>query len=183
MHQPAEQWRRLKANERIHPVWKYTDGALRVGLFNLLPPRVFGVDRYNPYTNTLFINSDDPSSAVYESAAAKDDHSSSMPGVLAVSRYLPVVPVWQESRIATDSLTYARIQQNPSLERDLYPTAYSQIGGSIFSEGYALTSNAGTSPFYVAPVVSIAGRVAGCGLGKLVANRIYPQTNVPSSSW
>jgi len=52
-YEPREQWERLKANDRISPLFKYTGGTLSIAIYSLLPGRILHNDGYNPYTNTL----------------------------------------------------------------------------------------------------------------------------------
>ena len=40
--------------------------------YTIFPGRVFGGDRYNPFTNTINLYSDHPSIALHEAAHAKD---------------------------------------------------------------------------------------------------------------
>jgi hypothetical protein len=169
-YDPKEQWRRLRANDRIHPLWKYTDGSLRVVTSSVLPGRVFGYDQYNPYTNTLAINSDRPALAVYEAAAAKDFAGSKIPGVYATTQYLPLVPIWQQAKVSTDALTYSHVQGNRELKHELYPTTYAKIGGSLLiADAYSVMPGASSVPYYVAPLISSVGRGIGYAAGKVVS--------------
>ncbi|MCU0711033.1 MAG: hypothetical protein MUC43_03160 [Pirellula sp.] len=174
-YNPADQWRRLWNNEDIHPVWKYTDGSVRVIASTILPERVFRMDRYNPHTKTLHLNSSDPTRAVYAAATAKDFLGHPWPGLYAVSRYLPIVPAYQHSRIAQDAISYAQNQEDWEFERRMYPTAYSRVGGSLLSEVYGVAPGTSGMPFFAGPVMSLTGRLVGRGVGRWHANNRQQQ--------
>ncbi len=67
-YDPKEQWRQLRENRRVGAGWRYSLGTLSLVSYTLLPGRVFGGDSYNPYTNTLNIDSDVPAIAILEAA-------------------------------------------------------------------------------------------------------------------
>ena len=170
-YDPSDQWRRLWNNDEIHPLWKYTDGSMRVIASTILPERVFRLDRYNPHTKTLYLNSTDPTRAVYAAATAKDFLGHPFPGLYAVSRYVPIVPAFQHGRIAQDAILYAHAQDDWELERRMYPTAYSRVGGSVLSEVYGIAPGTSGMPFFVGPVMSLTGRIFGRGVGKWQADK------------
>lgn len=170
-YDPSDQWRRLWDNQDIHPIWKYTDGSMRIIASTILPERVFRLDRYNPHTKTLYLNSADASRAIYAAATAKDFLGHPWPGLYAVSRYVPIVPAYQHGRIAQDAITYAQNQDNWELERRMYPTAYSRVGGSLLSEVYGIAPGTSGMPFFIGPVMSLTGRLIGRGVGRWHANQ------------
>jgi hypothetical protein len=170
-YEPSEQWRRLRSNTRIHPIFKYTDGAARVFVSTVLPNRVFHSDSYNPYTNTLSINSDSPSSALIESAASRYSHSAGNPGWRAASQNLPFVSIYHQSKIASEALSYVQAKQEWPLEKELYPAAYGSIGSSVFLEGYALSPVTGPAGLIAGPAASMVGSAAGSGLGNMAAKK------------
>lgn len=171
-HDPAEQWKRLQNNPGVHPLWRYTDGVLRVGTYALLPPRVLRVDTFNPYTRTLSINSGRPASAVYQAARAKEFASTPWPGFYAASSYVPLVPVAQEIAATNDALTYAREKNNLQLERDLYPWTYGSIASSALTGGLAIAPELQNTPLLSAPLSNAAGLVSGSIAGGVVAERV-----------
>ncbi len=167
-YDPAEQWRRLRENDRIHPFWKYTSGTLAHLQYAWLPGRVFHYDSYNPYTNTLNINSSMPSMALYEAAEAKIIRGRRYPGTYLAACYLPIVPLVKDARIASDVLSYARVREEWELERQLYPQIYSALGADLVSQATSLVPAASYMPFYYKPLLSLAGRAAGGATGKAV---------------
>ena len=169
---PAEQWQRLRENTRISPIFKYTDGAARVLASTIFPARVFHSDSYNPYTNTLSINSDSPANSVLEASAKKVSASATYPGIQAASSNLPFVSIYHSSRIASEALSYSRARNDWELERALYPTAYGNIGSSVFLEGYALNPVKGPVGLVAAPVASMVGGAVGSGIGSVKVQQI-----------
>jgi hypothetical protein len=181
-YDPTDQWRRLWNNEDIHPIWKYTDGSIRIIASTILPERVFRLDRYNPHTKTLHLNSADVSRAVYAAATAKNFLGHPWPGLYAASRYLPIIPAYQHGRIAQDAINYAQNQDNWELERRMYPTAYARVGGSLLSEVYGVAPGTSGMPFFVGPVMSLTGRLFGRGVGKWQANKRQQEIQESESS-
>jgi hypothetical protein len=180
-HDPNEQWNRLQNNPTVHPMWKYTDGALRVGMYSLMPPRVFRVDTFNPYTRTLSINSGRPASAVYQAARAKEFASSPWPGFYAASSYIPLVPVAQEIAATNDALTYAREKNDAELESDLYPWTYGWIASSALTGGLAITPELQNTPLIAAPLSNAAGLVSGSIAGGVMAERVARRSQTTSA--
>ncbi len=177
-YQPIDQWQRLIKNNEVHPFWKYTDGSFRVLSSTLLPERVLRIDRYNPHTKTLHINSGNPASAVHAAATAKDFLGNKNPGVYAISQHVPLLPVWQQLKITKDSLQYARTNEDWSLEKGIYPKAYAKIGSSLLSDAYAFVPGSGGLPFFAAPAVSMAGRVFGRTAGEIQVQRLSQHRNL-----
>lgn len=167
-YDPAEQWRRLRQNDRIHPFWKYTAGSITHLQYAWLPGRVFHYDKYNPYTNTLSINSSMPSMAVYEAAEAKIIRDRRYQGAYLATCYLPVVPLLHDVRVANDVLSYARLRQEWELEKQLTPQIYAAIGSDLVSQATSLVPTASYFPFYYKPLLALGGRVAGKASGQAV---------------
>ncbi len=167
-YDPAEQWRRLRENDRIHPFWKYTFGSLNHLQYAWIPGRVFHYDKYNPYTNTLSLNSSMPSMAVYEAAEAKVLSDRRYPGFYAASCHLPVVPLIKDVRVANDVLSYSRVREQWELEKQLYPQIYTAFGSDLVSQATSFIPSAAYLPFYYKPLLSAAGGVAGNLTGRAV---------------
>lgn len=174
-HDPVEQWKRLQANPHIHPVWKYTDGSMRVLSYSLMPPRLFRSDSYNPYTNTLSINSSSRASAIYEAARVKVTTANDWPGAYATSRYIPLVPVGHNVQVTSDALAYARTREDDGLEKEMMGHSYASIGGSAVANtvslatGFVDTQNVGITA--VAFTGSAVGSLAGYGAASLASRR------------
>ena len=73
-------------------------GAISVIGYTVFPGRIFGGDRYNPYTNSLYLNSDVTALVLREAAYGKDIHSQKMPGTFAAIQDLPVIGLWSDTR-------------------------------------------------------------------------------------
>jgi len=173
-YDPKAQWARTKANPRIAPIWKYTGGALSVATYSIFPGRVFHSDSYNPFSNTLSINSSDPTWSLYQAGLAKDYRSKHWQGTYAVLQRVPVFPVVQHTKATSDVLTYARVHDMWDLERQLYPTAYANLGAATVMEGLAFVPFSAGLPFYVAPLAIITGGVVGGSSGYAVAKQQEP---------
>ncbi|MCY2965432.1 MAG: hypothetical protein NT069_17660 [Planctomycetota bacterium] len=164
-YDPEDQWRRLKENERVAPAWKYTLGAASVVGYTLLPGRVFGKDNYNPFTNTLSLNSPDPNRGLYEAAWAKDVHTKSHVGSYVAFSSLPGISLAREAKKTEDVVGYLQAEEQWELEKQAYPALYAQLGSQ--SAGLA-------SPFVsaiISPVIGLGGGIVGHTTGRVVAGQ------------
>ncbi len=91
-YDPGGEWRRLVKNKEVGAGWRYTVGTLDVLAYTLFPGRLFGEDRYNPYTDSVYIYSDIPSIAQEQAAHAKLVRQRAHPGTYAALTSLPIVP-------------------------------------------------------------------------------------------
>lgn len=170
-YNPRQQWHRLQDNERIAPFWKYTGGTLHHIGYCLLPGRAFGRDSYNPYTNTLSINSTLPEQTVFHSGYVKKLYDQRYPGTFVAVNWLPVVPLFRDASVSSDVLSYARAKKDWELERNLYPQVYGRMGGDIVSQATSLIPGFAYLPFYTRPLLSGAGSIAGRATGEVVAEQ------------
>lgn len=176
-HDPAEQWRRLRANREISGFWKYTGGTLQHLQYCLVPGRVLRRDSYNVFTNTLSINSIRPERTLYAAATAKYLCERDYPGAFATGCYFPVVPLFRDYHVGNDVLSYARYRQDWELEQRLYPHVYGNFGSELVSQGTSLFPQFAILPFYVRPMLSLGGRVVGKGAGAYVSQQRQPATS------
>jgi hypothetical protein len=176
-YDPQEQWRRLRSNDRIAPIFKYTGGTLRHVRYCILPGRVFGFDSYNAYTNTLCIDSASEASAVFHAGYVKKLYAEKYPGIYMAANWLPIVPLWRDAVVSSDVLTYARSQQDWRLEKQLYPELYGRLAGDVVAQA---TSFVPAVAFYTRPVITQTGKVTGRLAGRAVAQR-QEQTMKPQS--
>ncbi|MCP4190841.1 MAG: hypothetical protein GY768_09455 [Planctomycetaceae bacterium] len=156
---PIDEWRRLVENKSVPAIARYTFGTLHNVGYTLIPGRIFGDDKYNPYTDTLSVYSDVPSIAMTEVAYAKDIRSRKHPGWYVVGQEFPVLGILHETYATQDALNYLAMDDDPDSRseatRVLYPRYGSSVGGNIggmWSEGDAALTIAG------AVVGHIAGR-------------------------
>lgn len=168
VYQPRRQWARLRANPNVRPIWKYTGGAVNWLRYTLVPMRVLQADYFDPFTNTLSINSADPHKVLFEAAVAKEFHNHRNLGVgaYAMLQYVPFVPVYQTARASSDALTYSRCHLDGEFDRDLYPLAYSRVGSAAVGEVLSITDISPNAPRLLAPVLRISAAVAGRMLGR-----------------
>lgn len=134
---PGDEWRRLVDNENVGAGWRYTLGTVSLIGYTLLPGRLLGGDRYNPYTNSVYVYSDVPSLAIQSAAYGKDVQGRTHPGTYAAVNQLPVVSLWHETINTNDALGYARASGDYALEaesvRILHPFYGMRVGGAIGS--------------------------------------------------
>ncbi len=160
-YDPKGEWQRLRENRRVAAGWRYSAGLLSMAHYTLLPGRVFGGDTYNPFTNTLYINSDVSAVVLHEAAYAKDIHSQSLPGTYAVFNELPVMSLWRHTKGVNDILGYARTNDDWTVERETYRVVYPQMGVHSMS----LTGT--FVPWWEGILFTVAGATAGHVTGQV----------------
>ena len=129
---PREQWQRMRQNDRIAPAWKYTFGTGRWLADVIAPARLFGGEEYNPFTNTLMVNSDAPAVLLHEAAFAKDVRSRKYPGMYASVNELPVLSLWRRVVGAQDVISYAQSLHDWPVEEEAYIVLFPQMGAETF---------------------------------------------------
>ena len=180
-YNPREQWNRLRSNTRIAPFWKYTGGTLYHVGYCILPGRAFGMDSYNGFTNTLSINSTSPANSILHAGYVKKIYDQRYPGTYIAANWLPIVPLFRDSSVSNDVLTYARIKGNWPLEKDLLPRTYAKLGGDAVAQATSLIPGVAYLPFYFTPALSAAGSAAGNAAGTFVAKNRENQLSPPLS--
>jgi hypothetical protein len=134
-YMPGNQWSRLFKNRTVGAGWRYTLGILSVTLYTILPGRFFGGDAYNPYTNTVYLYSNDTSVALHEGGHAKDFGRREYKGTHAAVYALPFASLYYEARASNEALGYLRCQQNNEEQKDaykiLYPAYSTYVGGNM----------------------------------------------------
>ena len=168
-YDPKGQWRRLRETRHIAAPWRYTFGTITLVQYTLLPGRVFGGDYYNPYTNTLYVNSDVPAVVLHEAAYAKDVHSRKLPGTYASINELPLIGAWRHVIGINDVLGYAQLNDDWEVERETYCVVYPQMG--IYST--ALTGS--FVPFWDGMIITVGSAVAGHATGQVAMSRRMKQ--------
>lgn len=137
---PQDSWRRLFHNKGVKWPYRYTLGLLSVLILDtLLPGRIFGGDRYDPYTHTVHIYSDLPSIALHELGHAADFNERRYRGSYALLRILPGADLYQEHQATSLAFKYIREQELLPLEIEaykiLYPAYGTYVGGYFFGYG------------------------------------------------
>ena len=170
-YDPSEQWRRLRDNANISPIWKYSAGTLQHLEYCLIPARVTRRDKYNVFTNTLSINSSRSEQALYGAATAKYLLSKEYPGAASTACYFPIVPLIRDYRVACDVLSYARLRNDWEMEKRLYRQVYGRFGSDAVSQATSLIPQFAYLPFYVEPALSLGGRLVGSGTSYFVVKQ------------
>ena len=166
-YDPKEQWQKLHENKLIGAGWRYTIGSVSVIGYTLLPGRIFGGDRYNPFTNSLYLNSDVSVIALREAAYAKDVHSRKLPGTYAVTQEFPFVGLWSDSRAVRDVIGYAHAEEDWETEQQAYKVLFPQMGVESTSIGGTFLS----SVWWGGPVLAASGAAVGHVTGRTLAKR------------
>lgn len=157
-YDPAGEWQRLRENRRVGAGWRYTMGTWHWLGYTLLPGRVFGGDRYNPYSDSLYVYSDVAPLGMVEGAYARDVKDRTRPGTYAFFQEFPVLCLWHETLATNTTLDY--VAQNGSVDdydravHLLYPRYGAAAGQSV--EAFL--------PFQ--PFATLTGAVAGHAAGR-----------------
>lgn len=140
---PHDSWRRLFTNKGVKWPYRYTLGFFSVLLLDtLLISRIFGADRYDPFTHTVHLYSDLPSVALHELGHAKDFGQRRYRGSYALFRIIPFADLYQEGKATDYAFEYVRAQK--MIEREiesykvLYPAYGTYAGGYLFGYGSIL---------------------------------------------
>lgn len=169
-YEPGNQWSRLFKNHTVGAGWRYTLGVLSVTRYTVLPGRFFGGDAYNPYTNTIYLYSNEPSVALHEGGHAKDFGRRNLKGTNAALYSLPFAALYYEARATNDALGYLRCQRDTKAQKDadklLYPAYATYIGGSV-------------GQVIAAPVLYLAV-IPGHIAGHIAAANVKPASTEPA---
>lgn len=172
IYDPGEQWRRLRSNDRMHPLVRYTGGTLGWLRYTLLPRTVFRSDHYDPFTRTLSLNSDHPARAILESARVKEFNRDRWigPGAYAMLQSAPLFPLLHESRAASDALTFSEHHLEGDWQDQLYPLAYARIGSAAVSEALSVVTFSPGTPLFVRPLLIGSGNLTGRSVGRWMSS-------------
>jgi hypothetical protein len=165
-YDPGGQWRRLRENTMVSPAWRYSVGVFSWLGYTILPNRVFGGDQYNPYTNSLYLNSDVPAVVLHEAAMAKNVHSRRFSGTYAAIHELPVISLFNHGRAVGDVLGYARAENDWQTEHDTYYVVYPRMGMECTAPAASFIAG-----WWSAPVLALGGAAAGHVAGRTLAAR------------
>lgn len=175
-YDPAGEWRRLRANTRVAAGWRYTAGALSVAVYSMFPGRVFGTNRYNPFTDTLSVNSDRPVALLYEAAVAKDVRGRRLPGTYAAATSVPGVSLVRGVTATNDVLSYARHESDWATERAAYRELYPRVVMSGTTTAAPLVATVG---WWAGPALRLGGAVVGRGAGWVAEARREAEVKAP----
>lgn len=152
---PKEDWHRLEANAAINPLLKYSLGPAYWLGNAMIKPSVWGKNYYDPYSNTLHINSNNPIEIIAEMSYAKIIQRQSYPGLYALGSKLPLIAIWAQKQKTNEMIAYAKSKQDWELEKATYRKMYPSMlnGSSIVGMFFG--------PFYLRPAISVGGVLAG----------------------
>ena len=163
-YDPLGEWRRLGANKEVGAGWRYTVGAFDTLVYTLVPGRLFGADRYNPYTDSVYIYSDIPCLAQEQASYAKLVHARPHPGTYAALTSLPVVQLWPEKQSKNDVLDYTLANGTPAQQKEATRVLYAEFGAEV----------GGQASIFLGSNLPLT--LAGAGIGH-VAARYSPNTS------
>ena len=160
-YDPVGEWRRLGANKEVGAGWRYTVGAVGTLTYTLLPGRLFGADRYNPYTDSVYIYSDIPCLAQEQAARAKLVHTRPHPGTYAALTSLPVVRLWPQKKSKNDVLDYTLANGTAAQQEEATRVLYAEFGAEV----------GGQASLFLGSNLPLT--LAGAGIGHIAA-RLKP---------
>ncbi len=176
---PLQDWKRLRNNKTVGWGYRYTLGVLSLAGETLLPGRIFGGDRYNPYTATIHLYSDVPAIAMHEAAHAKDFSRRKWQGTYAAVYLLSPAPLWHERIATSDVLYYTTVKQDDQLQREAYRILYPAYGTYVGSSlGMFLPKYA--DPLYITSV--LVGHAAAHHHAYALPELMYLSQNSEASS-
>ncbi len=120
---PGNQWQRLFKNRTVNGGWRYTFGIVSVVGYTILPGRFFGGDAFNPFTNTIYLYSDEAVIALHEAGHSKDFGSRKYKGLHSAIYLLPIVNLYYEAKATGDVLGYLHCRDTEG-EKDAYKLLY-----------------------------------------------------------
>jgi hypothetical protein len=156
-YDPVGEWQRLRANKEVGAGWRYTVGAFDTLAYTVFPGRLFGSDRYNPYTDSVYVYSDIPCLAQEQAGYAKLVHARPHPGTYAALTSLPVVQLWPEKKSKTDVLDYTLTNGTPEQQQEATRVLYAEFGAEIGGQASLLLGS------------NLPLTLAGAGIGHVAA--------------
>jgi len=156
-YDPIGEWHRLRANKEVGAGWRYTVGAFGTLAYTVFPGRLFGSDRYNPYTDSVYVYSDIPCLAQEQAGYAKLVHARPHPGTYAALTSLPVVQLWPEKQSKTDVLDYTLTNGTAAEQQEATRVLYAEFGAEIGGQASLLLGS------------NLPLTLAGAGVGHVTA--------------
>jgi len=152
---PKEDWKKLQENESVNPLIKYSLGSINWVESVVVRPSFWGINRYDPFTNTLHINSNDPVAILAELSTAKIIKSKKNPGLYALASTIPLISIYTQKQKTNEVIAYAKTTQDWELEKTTYRNMYPRILDGSSNAGFLFTS------FYVGPAITLTGVTIG----------------------
>ncbi len=152
---PKEDWKKLQENESVNPLIKYSLGSINWVESVVVRPSFWGINRYDPFTNTLHINSNDPVAILEELSTAKIIKSKKNPGAYALASKIPFISIYTQKQKTNEVIAYAKETQDWELEKATYRQMYPKIldGSDMVASLFA--------SFYIGPAITLTGVTIG----------------------
>jgi len=174
---PRRDLKRLVKNRKVAWPYRLLIGLPITLLFDvLLPGRVFGGDRYNPYTDTVQLYSDLPAVALHEAGHSHDFNKRRYKGTWALIRLIPGVNLIQEYLASDEAVRHlheaGQFREECSAHEILHPAFGTYAGGQIPFPGASLAG---------ALVGHLTGRITSHNCRQDLRNHQEAQAGAPSA--
>jgi hypothetical protein len=170
-YDPVGEWQRLHSNDEVGAGWRYTVGVFSTLAYTVFPGRLFGSDRYNPYTDSIYVYSDIPCIVQEQGSYAKLVGSRRHPGTYAAVASLPVVRLWPQKQIKRDVIDYTLATGTPEQQREATRILYAEYGAQVGGQASLFVGS--NLPF----------TLVGAGIGHVAARvRKSPSSDLPEVS-
>ena len=173
---PGDEWRRLVQNDHVAPGWRYTFGALDTLGYTLFPGRIFGGDRYNPYTNSVYVYSDVPALAQVPAAYAKDVNTRKYPGTYVFTQSFAGFNMIHETVTTKDVLAYTQSNSTTEELREAH---------DVLSPRYGLALGGTAGSFVnINPAngsLQLVGLIGGHAVGRYRSSQIMDGSSTAST--
>src|SRR5262249_55955205 len=132
--------------------------------------RLFGSDRYNPYTDSVYIYSDIPCLAQEQASYAKLIRGQRHPGTYVALTSLPFVQLWPEKEVKTDVLDYTLAYGTPAQQTEATHILYAEYGAEVGHQASVLFG------------AGIPLTLAGAGVGHISASAQDAAADAPDAT-
>ncbi|HVF15778.1 MAG TPA: hypothetical protein VNA21_02675, partial [Steroidobacteraceae bacterium] len=102
---------------------RFTIGFASVVGYTILPGRFFGGDAYNPFTNNVYLCSNESAIALHEAGHSKDFGRRKFKGTHAALYQLPLASLYHKAKATGDAIGYLR-SRDLDAEKDAYDLLY-----------------------------------------------------------
>lgn len=174
-YSPSGYWKRVQKARTISTGWRYVGGGLGWLKSSLIPGRSLDRNYYDPASNTLYANSNNPIDLLSELAYARQLREKSWRGTRMAFRTVKVVNQFARIEAGREAWLYASEQDLHELEkqglRNLY-TEYAMLP--------ALAAGA-FLPWYANPLLRVAARTTGTTLANRTLSRRETERGIQSA--
>ncbi len=178
-YDPVGEWQRLRGNKDVGAGWRYTVGALGTLSYTLFPGRLFGSDRYNPYTDSVYVYSDIPCIALEQASRAKLVQARAHPGTYAALTSLPVARLWPSQQAKQGVLDYTLVYGTPAAHSEATKIFHAEFGAEIGGQVSLFVGSNLPLTLVGAGIGHVTGRHQASRSPELLAARPNPETARP----